>query len=290
MFHLFDSLFGAAISFLGWPQPCVFVFLCAHGATKGILIIPGFHGFYRLSYLVSWGLFGKGSGKILLKMGCRFLWEDAQEFAVPQISLCLLLSPLTAHKEIWCCFRCLGFFNEAKKFSSEKYFYLYFLVNLGVLVQRSSTGVLVCVAEPPSHCQAGFAGWINFQVCVHFCNTNDINTCLGRRPQPWHRALETILECQISFGKHRGSLRAELCATSSGSPALQAWILTVLTSLCFDFPQELWLWRSLWDPGVHHTCQGTTFTSTATPWSSSSSSCRHSRARNKTSAARGRYR
>lgn len=155
-----------------------------------------------------------------------------------------------------------------------------------------STGVLVCVAEPPSHCKAGFAGWIHFQVYVHFCNTNDINSCLGRKPQPWHPALEAIVECHISFGKGRGSLRAEVCATGAAKPDLQMWILTVLTSLCFGFPQELWLWRSIWDPRVHYTCQGTTFTSTASPWSSSSSSscCRRSRARNKTSAARGRYR
>lgn len=131
-------------------------------------------------------------------------------------------------KEI-CYFRCLGFFNGARKFSSEESFYLYFLVDLGTLVPRSSTGVLVCVAE---HWEAGFAGWIYFQVSVHFCNTNDTNTCLGRRPQPRHPALETRLECQISFGNCRGSLRAEGCATSSGIPAFPSLTCKGESSLC----------------------------------------------------------
>lgn len=72
--HLNYSISGAAVSFLGWHQPIVvpmvFVSLGALGATEGLLIIPGFHGFYRLSYLVSQGLFEKDSGKILLRIEC----------------------------------------------------------------------------------------------------------------------------------------------------------------------------------------------------------------------------
>lgn len=63
--------------------------------------------------------------------------------------------------------------------------------------------------------------------------TNNINSCLGRRPQQWHSVLETILECQISFGKHRGdSLGAEICAPSSGSPALPSLTCKGESSLC----------------------------------------------------------
>lgn len=138
----------------------------------------------HFAYLVSQGLFEKGSGKILLKIECNIsMGGGCTRVCCASDTFMSALPPLRAHKEIWCYFRSLGFFIKLRN-SLKKSLLKIFLVNLGVLVQRSSTEVLVCVAEPPSHCKADFAAWIHFQVCAHFCYTNDINSCLGRGPQP----------------------------------------------------------------------------------------------------------
>lgn len=110
----------------------------------------------------------------------------------------------------------------------------------------------------------------HFIACLTVCNKP---VCLS-----FEKGYGKILHFQIQLvsSKHESSLYSLVLPAKGNSLSC--------------FPQELWLRRSIWDPRVHDTSQGSSITSTATTRHGGSHRSRHSRARNKASAALGRHR